>query len=1506
MSRSQETTRREAAQCVRVPPIATLPSSAVGSTGDIAERNGTPRQRQRAAQRLAAPQQHPQSLEGCAGVAKRDGHPVAEMRDRVGRALQPTSGSASVSLIAGRTPASSSSSPMAAEATVPLTRVKSRAANVGEERVATAAPSRLPPQRTAAAARIAVQRPVLHSASASPRVAATSKVCPTTPPPRGATDERVTAPPASTSPPPPASPAAGSPREARSRGPSEQRSSSSRLASPAALHSPRPHTGTGRGSSVGNANTVASCSTNSHGSARSLRYDTPNSITIGRPRQSVAAAPPPAQQLLEDGYYLASDESANSSFSDTPMSTRRISLGSSSSMRTAMQPLDLNGGGGGGRAAGMATRVVHGPRDSRVDRSSRGRDALSKMDSGFLSLDGQGDDDAGAFDESDEEQAVLTYMDAGTEGGHAARLPSATHAPPPPPPLSQPSPSTAPALARHESSSYTVSASGGAPLVLAGPRDGDGSGAVSDGACGGDPPHHSGTAAPPPPPPPQCRHATPSPHRPASGPRATAAPTRLSRQQSAVNGLPPSHHSPPLAVADPPPLMAPPPLHLASSSSANEEELRDRQCKLLSLHDAFFANQSRSVWLVDDHVLAKVLEYVRIMGYEHPALRRDRAKSQSSLWSSSSAVASPIALGKSKKKSAAAAPADGLARSGSADPSAQPPPPAAAATAAAGGRQYHLKAGKPRCAGQYVNTSSTTAAAHLFLTFSEAMRWIAEQEYVIGTVLLCCARFVGDADADGAAVIGDGVVDTPAWHPRRAMLQRGKPCIPLRCHPIHFVASLACSRFPHWGGMSAFVRAWETQIRLVLGSASPSHQRLFKCPDDGLLMSSDCEAGNLHRVERAAEPYFFLIWLDPDQGSDKRIWFRFSVTGAREGRTLRFRLMNAAPHLKLYRQNGMTPVWRDGLSQTNWGPVDSCSFRTTNRDFDGELSFSITARNSTETIQVAFCAPYTYADLLCHICHWHALVKTSGCDMRFDERVLCNSPEGRKLHLLIITSRIGGAPMPAAAAVEETHASHGAFSSASGRRDDASGEDAALTGVANGSGGSASSGTPSPAPPGKGKAAAAASASSASAAAAAAAQESVRGPYASFASGKKVVLISGRVHPGEVTASHGVHGLISFLLSSDVRAIQLREHFIFFIVPMLNPDGVSRGHSRMDQYGHNLNRCYNDPDAETQPTVLALRRVFEHLQHTYRERFIMYLDFHSHASQSSGFIFGNNLPTRVQHWNLLFPRLVELHARHVFSFGLCRFGRVHMTSKDGASRVLFGSSLIHSYTVELTHFTDRRLYADDYTAMNNGSSVLHEVTWPPPPASGIAGGADGGADGGSTQAAAACATTPAAAARGLGRRSGSLLAGSRAAHRSNSESAGTRARGGSPSRHASSLNAAPAARRRADSTGANARRGDRGAASTAGTVRTAAPTLQPISLPCVLCQSAEVGVACLLALRDYCSIGARPSLELTMVGGMERVLRDAKRLVKSDTSRRCKKSQSAATYAGMHPIYKQY
>lgn len=61
------------------------------------------------------------------------------------------------------------------------------------------------------------------------------------------------------------------------------------------------------------------------------------------------------------------------------------------------------------------------------------------------------------------------------------------------------------------------------------------------------------------------------------------------------------------------------------------------------------------------------------------------------------------------------------------------------------------------------------------------------------------------------------------------------------------------------------------------------------------------------------------------------------------------------------------------------------------------------------------------------------------------------------------------------------------------------------------------------------------------------------------------------------------------LKADDPRARILRDLFIFKLVPILNPDGVQRGHYRTDQFGVNLNRMYLDPDFEKHPTIYAAK-----------------------------------------------------------------------------------------------------------------------------------------------------------------------------------------------------------------------------------------------------------------------------------------------------------------------------
>ena len=94
-----------------------------------------------------------------------------------------------------------------------------------------------------------------------------------------------------------------------------------------------------------------------------------------------------------------------------------------------------------------------------------------------------------------------------------------------------------------------------------------------------------------------------------------------------------------------------------------------------------------------------------------------------------------------------------------------------------------------------------------------------------------------------------------------------------------------------------------------------------------------------------------------------------------------------------------------------------------------------------------------------------------------------------------------------------------------------------------------------------------------------------------FGGGKRVVFLSARVHPGETPASFCMSGALELLTHpTDARAVALRRHFVFKLVPILNPDGVARGHYRMDNFGRNLNRYYQDPCPEEQPTIYAAKK----------------------------------------------------------------------------------------------------------------------------------------------------------------------------------------------------------------------------------------------------------------------------------------------------------------------------
>jgi murein tripeptide amidase MpaA len=121
---------------------------------------------------------------------------------------------------------------------------------------------------------------------------------------------------------------------------------------------------------------------------------------------------------------------------------------------------------------------------------------------------------------------------------------------------------------------------------------------------------------------------------------------------------------------------------------------------------------------------------------------------------------------------------------------------------------------------------------------------------------------------------------------------------------------------------------------------------------------------------------------------------------------------------------------------------------------------------------------------------------------------------------------------------------------------------------------------------------------------------------------KKAILITSRVHPGEMQSSFAVEGIIDFLLSDDAHAVQLRQNYIIYIVPMLNIDGVIHGNQRTNLAGLDLNRVWDKPSIVTSPIIYATKKLAEIIA---TERKIeVYCDIHGHFQPLGGFMFCNS------------------------------------------------------------------------------------------------------------------------------------------------------------------------------------------------------------------------------------------------------------------------------------------
>ncbi|CAB3228507.1 unnamed protein product [Arctia plantaginis] len=180
---------------------------------------------------------------------------------------------------------------------------------------------------------------------------------------------------------------------------------------------------------------------------------------------------------------------------------------------------------------------------------------------------------------------------------------------------------------------------------------------------------------------------------------------------------------------------------------------------------------------------------------------------------------------------------------------------------------------------------------------------------------------------------------------------------------------------------------------------------------------------------------------------------------------------------------------------------------------------------------------------------------------------------------------------------------------------------------------------------------------------------------------KKAVVITARVHPGETPASWMMKGFMDYLTGDSNQARELREKFIFKLVPMLNPDGVIVGNNRCSLTGKDLNRQYRTVIRETYPPVWHTKVMLRRLQEECGVA--MYVDLHAHSRKHNVFIYGcesrKTSDKRLQ--EQVFPLMLHKNAADKFSFENCKF-RIQR-SKEGTGRVVVWMlGVANSYTME--------------------------------------------------------------------------------------------------------------------------------------------------------------------------------------------------------------------------------
>jgi len=195
---------------------------------------------------------------------------------------------------------------------------------------------------------------------------------------------------------------------------------------------------------------------------------------------------------------------------------------------------------------------------------------------------------------------------------------------------------------------------------------------------------------------------------------------------------------------------------------------------------------------------------------------------------------------------------------------------------------------------------------------------------------------------------------------------------------------------------------------------------------------------------------------------------------------------------------------------------------------------------------------------------------------------------------------------------------------------------------------------------------------------------------------RELVFITGRVHPGESNSSWVMQGLINSLLLSDQAFVELRNKFVFKIIPMLNIEGVVHGCSRCGLSDEDLNRRWRNPDPLLHPSIYHAKGLIQYAKNVLHKNPYLYCDFHGHTTRKNVFLYGccpnvpikdkpeGDLETDNEREKELVGKLARVmkECSDVFSISSCRYNVAKL--RESTARVTIWKELgvRRSYTME--------------------------------------------------------------------------------------------------------------------------------------------------------------------------------------------------------------------------------